>query len=224
MDLIRGGIGLLSRLSSIGLSEHAAREALSFMGSELALLRGVGDEVDRLRRHTDRIRSLLSDAEDRRYIDDAFVKQWLSGLRALLFDADDPLDLHNTLFLRPDPNPNRKRKRSWLALDRPLCRHRIGAQIAEIHKRLAEIAEGRKNFRLRPGYGRWRAPVGERRHRYQFPSSSSCERANDQRRWQASREGSDCPGADLRLEDGCPRSPHLRRRGDREDDARTIGV
>nr|CAD1829052.1 unnamed protein product [Ananas comosus var. bracteatus] len=94
-------------------------------------------------------------------MDDAFVKQWLSDLRALLFDADDTLDLHNTLFLRPDPNPNPNRKRSWLALDRPLCHHRIGAQIAEIHKRLAEIAEGRKNFLLRPGDGRRRAPVGE---------------------------------------------------------------
>ncbi|OAY76166.1 hypothetical protein ACMD2_24532 [Ananas comosus] len=106
-------------------------------------------------------------------MDDAFVKQWLSDLRALLFDADDPLDLHNTLFLRPDPNPNPNRKRSWLALDRPLCHHRIGAQIAEIHKRLAEIAEGRKNFHLRPGDGRRRAPVGGRRHCYQSPSSSS---------------------------------------------------
>lgn len=112
------------------------------------------------------------------------MKQWLSDLRALLFDADDTLDLHNTLFLRPDPNPNPNRKRSWLALDRPLCHHRIGAQIAEIHKRLAEIAEGRKNFLLRPGDGRRRAPVGGRRHCYQSPSFSSCERANDQRRWQ----------------------------------------
>ncbi|XP_038978145.1 putative disease resistance protein RGA3 [Phoenix dactylifera] len=168
---------LLSKAASIipKFPDKLVDWLVSLFQSEYSLIRGLEDEIDKLRRTRDRIHSLVTDAEERRYIEDDSVKRWLRELKEVAFAADELLDRHQTqLNLSPidqssgEAGPSRKRKRSWslhsLGLGHDpvlLQRRRLATQIAKIKERFDEIAEARKNLPLEAGDGRRRGRTGE---------------------------------------------------------------
>lgn len=126
----------------------------------------VEEEAEKLRRTEKRIRALLRDAEERRYIDDESVKLWLLELKSVAYDAETLLDRLTTFTAvarLESAEPSRKRKRSWLNLQLgPRQRWGLDAKITEINERLDEIARGRKRFKFQPGDAARRAQPGQR--------------------------------------------------------------
>ncbi|XP_038975750.1 putative disease resistance RPP13-like protein 1 [Phoenix dactylifera] len=168
---------LLSKAASIPnfLPDKLVDWLVSLAQSEYSLICGLEDEIHKLRRTRERIHSLLTDAEERRYIEDESVKRWLLELKDVAFAADELLDRQQTQLKLSsldqssrEAGPSRKRKRSWslhsLGLGHDpvlLQRRRLAIQIAKIKERFQEIAEARKNLRLEARDGRRRGRTGE---------------------------------------------------------------
>ncbi|KAF3342067.1 disease resistance protein RGA3 [Carex littledalei] len=140
--------------SGLGLAEKLVDKGVSILQSEVTRYRKVEEELGRLRRTSDRINSLLTDAEERRYIEDKSVMDWPSDLKSVSFDTDDLLDEYQTAINVHNVEPSRKRKRNQFELPSispewgPLQRRRFSSEIDKIDNRLDEIRRSRKNLRL----------------------------------------------------------------------------
>ncbi|KAG1370925.1 putative disease resistance RPP13-like protein 1 [Cocos nucifera] len=135
--------------------EKVAEWLFSLAQSEYSRISGLEDEIGKLRRTCERIHSLLTDAEERRYIEDDSVKRWLLELKDVAFAADELLDRHQTQLKLFSIHKSHKRKSSWslpflgIGHDSVLLQRRtLATQIAKINDRLEEINEHRKNLRL----------------------------------------------------------------------------
>ncbi|XP_072976243.1 putative disease resistance protein RGA3 [Typha angustifolia] len=156
------------------LSDKVADLVLSRFRDEVSLLRGLKEDIERLKRQARRIRNLLTDAEENRQIEDESVMHWLRELKGVAFDADELIDRYQTHLLvskQTNGDPSRKRKRSWLEFDvKLLKRRKIATQIADLDQRLKEIADSRQNFRWRSEDGR----RSESSQRQRLSRSAAC--------------------------------------------------
>ncbi|KAF0909745.1 hypothetical protein E2562_000074 [Oryza meyeriana var. granulata] len=160
-------ISWLEKLKSLsGVADKIGSFLLDLAWSKGTRLWNVEEEAEKLRRTEKRIRALLRDAEERRYIDDESVKLWLLELKAVAYDAETLLDRLTTFtaVARLDSaEPSRKRKRFWFTVQlSPRQRWGLDAKIADINERLDEIAKGRKRFKFQPGDAARRAHPGQR--------------------------------------------------------------
>ncbi|KAJ3682972.1 hypothetical protein LUZ60_013199 [Juncus effusus] len=151
--------------------EELIGRGFSILESEVSRYKSIEEELSRLRSTTDRIDSLLKDAE-RRHIQDDSVKDWLCKLKSVSFDFDDLLDSYQTALNVYNHNKNLSssngegpsRKRKWSSLEipfklisvpewGPLQRRRFGLEIEKIKKRLDDIAKERKDLSMRDSDG-----------------------------------------------------------------------
>ncbi|RCV45011.1 hypothetical protein SETIT_9G419800v2 [Setaria italica] len=172
---------LLKKISSaLGCWEKIGGAVLDTVYSTGLRLWNVEEEAEKLRRTEKRIRAVLTDAEQRRFIDDDFVKLWLQELRATAFDVDALLDRLTTMAAvsrMAAAETSRKRKRLWLNIDLGLRqRWELDAWIARINERLDEIEKGKRNLRLRPGDGRRTTPPLQQRQRFPEAAAHGDER------------------------------------------------
>ncbi|XP_062213756.1 putative disease resistance protein RGA3 [Phragmites australis] len=148
---------LLQKLSSaLGIPEKIGTAVFNILYSTGARLRNVEEEAGRLRRTEKRIRTLLMDAEQRRFVDHDSVKLWLRELRAAAFDVDALLDHLNTMTaesrMAAAAEASRKRKRSWPNVELSLRqRWELDGKITKINEYLDEINKGRENYRFQHG-------------------------------------------------------------------------
>ena len=147
--------------SALGLPEKVGGAVLDVLCSRGARLWNVEEEAGRLRRTKERIRAVLEDAEQRRFIDHDSVKLWLRELRAAAFDVDALLDRLGTitaaarLQAAAEHSRKRKRKRPWPSFELgPWRRWELDGKIANINERLDNINRDRKRYRLQAGDGR----------------------------------------------------------------------
>ncbi|MQM16042.1 hypothetical protein Taro_048996 [Colocasia esculenta] len=165
---LRSKVGLLSGLPD-KLYDKAFELAVSVVQSEISLQLGLEDELAELRRTERRISALLSDAEERRIIQDQAVLLWLADLKHVTLDAEDVIDefetrLHRSSSSRsraPPPlplgdSPGAARKRPWYAVASApspliLFRRRMATEIREIRERFNRISEDRQRLRLHRG-------------------------------------------------------------------------
>ncbi|XP_006651334.1 putative disease resistance protein RGA4 [Oryza brachyantha] len=156
----------LEMLKAKDITEKIGTFLFNLAWSKGTRLWNVEEEAEKLRRTEKRIRALLTDAEQRRYIDDESVKLWLLELKAVAYDAETLLDRLTTFTAvakLDSTEPSRKRKRSWLPVQLgPRQRWGLDAKIAEINERLDEIARGRRRFRFQQGDAARRAQPGQR--------------------------------------------------------------
>ncbi|KAJ3682971.1 hypothetical protein LUZ60_013198 [Juncus effusus] len=145
----------------------------SLVESEVTRFRNVEEEMDRLRRTCERINSLLTDAEERRYIEDNSVKHWLCELRSISFDSDDLLGEYQTALNVHKHNSSlasSSRKRKYFEIPHlslslspewgPIQRRKFSTAIDKINKKLDDINKARKNLRLRGADGAKRQRPG----------------------------------------------------------------
>ncbi|KAJ1297348.1 hypothetical protein BS78_01G368600 [Paspalum vaginatum] len=161
MDLLKNLLGdrpLKSILSNLDLPDKIGGKFFDVLYSWGARLWNVEEEADKLRRTKERIRAVLEDAEQRRFVDHDSVKLWLRELRAAAFDVDTLLDrlaTITTVSRLTAAEQSRKRKRAWPSVDLgPRQRWLLDEKIVKINDRLDEIYKDRKVFRLRAGDGR----------------------------------------------------------------------
>lgn len=149
---------LNSIFTSLGFPDKIGGKVFDALCSRGARLWNVEEEADRLRRTKERIRAVLEDAEQRRFIDHDSVRLWLRELRAAAFDVDALLDRLATITTASrlaDAERSRKRKRPWPSVDLGLLqRWKLDDKIVEINERLDEINKDRKRYRLLAGDGR----------------------------------------------------------------------
>ncbi|CAL4914177.1 unnamed protein product [Urochloa decumbens] len=162
---------LLKKLSSaVGVSEKIGGAVLDIVCSTGLRLWNVEEEAEKLRRTEKRIRAVLTDAEQRRFVDDDSVKLWLQELRATAFDVDALLDRISTMAAvsrMAAAETSRKRKRLWLNVDLGLRqRWELDAWIAKINERLDEIDKGRRSLKLQAGDGRRTAQPMQQQPRF----------------------------------------------------------
>ncbi|CAN6325359.1 unnamed protein product [Urochloa humidicola] len=173
MDRLKDLLGdrpLKGIFGALGLPEKIGGAVLDALCSRGARLWNVEEEADKLRRTKERIRAVLEDAEQRRFVDHDSVKLWLRELRAAAFDVDALLDRLATITaasrLAAAEQP-RKRKRPWASVELgPRQRWELDEKIAKINERLEEISKGRKRYRLQNGDGRRTAPQPMQRERF----------------------------------------------------------
>ncbi|CAL4939171.1 unnamed protein product [Urochloa decumbens] len=173
MDRLKDLLGdrpLKGIFGALGLPEKIGGAVLDALCSRGARLWNVEEEADKLRRTKDRIRAVLEDAEQRRFVDHDSVKLWLRELRATAFDVDALLDRLATITaasrLAAAEQP-RKRKRPWPSVELgPRQRWKLDEKIAEINGRLDEISKERKRYRLQAGDGRRTAAQPMQRPRF----------------------------------------------------------
>ncbi|XP_078154058.1 putative disease resistance protein RGA3 [Carex rostrata] len=140
--------------SAPGLAEKVVDKGCSLVESGVTRYWNVEEELGRLRRTSVRINSLLTDAEERRYIEDKSVMDWLSDLKSVSFDTDDLLDEYQTAINVHKVEPSRKRKRNRFELPSispewdPFQRSKFASEINKINNRYEEILKNRKNLRL----------------------------------------------------------------------------
>ncbi|XP_078160387.1 putative disease resistance protein RGA3 [Carex rostrata] len=148
--------------SSPGVADKVLDVAEKVVDKGLSLVTrywNVEEDLGRLRRKSSHIYYLLTDAEDRRNIEDESIINWLNRLKSVSFDTDDLLDEYQTSVKVHKHSTNvaasHKRKRFPIEFPSigpvlgPIQRRRFTSQIDAIDSRLAEIAESRKNLRLR---------------------------------------------------------------------------
>ncbi|XP_073111462.1 putative disease resistance protein RGA3 [Elaeis guineensis] len=151
-------------------------DGLSWAYSSLSRLLNVEADLKNLRDTVDRIRALLKDFEDTRFIEDGNVRLWLSELKDIAFDAEDLFDefqtrvnvskLQASAAGAGDGGRSRKRKRPWHSVSvNPvwLLSWKISRKIAEIREKYRAIDEDRKTLHHREGESRRRAEVREER-------------------------------------------------------------
>lgn len=150
----------LAKIKSVPvLAEKGVDKGLSLLASEVTRNLNVDEELDRLRRTSRHINSLLIDAEERRYIEDNLVKEWLRDLKSVSFDTDDLLDEYQTAFNvhKHSTSVAPSRKRKWYQIQFPSFgpkwhihqRRKFASAIDKIDKRFEEIAKSRRTLRLR---------------------------------------------------------------------------
>lgn len=161
---------LKSVFTALGLPDKiggAVIDALCYRGVRLW---NVEEEADKLRRTKERIRAVLEDAEQRRFIDHDSVRLWLRELRAVAFDVDALLDRLGTITAvsrLAAAEQSRKRKRLWPSVELgPRQRWELDEKIAKINERLDEINTGRKWYRLQAGDGTRTASQPTQRPRF----------------------------------------------------------
>ncbi|KAJ3682969.1 hypothetical protein LUZ60_013196 [Juncus effusus] len=173
-----GKIASLASLSSIPgkavetVVEKVVGGTYSLVESEVTRFKNVEEEMERLKRTCERINSLLTDAEERRYIEDDNVKLWLCELRSISFDSDDLLGEYQTalsIYKHNSSQAGSSRKRkyldalpslSWSPEWGPLQRRKFSTAIDKINKKLDDINNARKNLRLRGADGTMRQRPG----------------------------------------------------------------
>ncbi|PWZ54896.1 putative disease resistance protein RGA4, partial [Zea mays] len=173
MDWLSSMLGdrpLKSVFTALGLPDKiggAVIDALCYRGVRLW---NVEEEADKLRRTKERIRAVLEDAEQRRFIDHDSVRLWLRELRAVAFDVDALLDRLGTITAvsrLAAAEQSRKRKRLWPSVELgPRQRWELDEKIAKINERLDEINTGRKWYRLQAGDGTRTASQPTQRPRF----------------------------------------------------------
>jgi hypothetical protein len=162
---------LLKKLvSALGFADKIGGAVVDMLYSTGTRLWNVEEEAEKLRRTETRIRAVLTDAEQRRFVDDDFVKLWLQELRASAFDVDALLDRLGTMAAvsrLAAAEPSRKRKWPSLNVDLGLRqRWELDALIARINERLDEIGKGKRRYRLQAGDGRRTAAPPMQRPRF----------------------------------------------------------
>ncbi|KAJ4764355.1 Disease resistance protein RGA2 [Rhynchospora pubera] len=142
--------------------EKALDIGCSVFQSEVSRYKNVEEGLGRLKRTSERIDSLLTDAEERRHIDDVSVKKWLRDLKSVSFNTDDLLDTYQTAL-----NVHKKRKRyqinfpSLLPELGPFQRRRFAAEIDKVDNKLEEISKSRQTLRLRGTDGAKKQATGQ---------------------------------------------------------------
>ena len=161
MDRLSNMLGdrpLKSIFAALGLPDKIGGAVIDALCSRGARLWNVEEEADKLRRTKERIRAVLEDAEQRRFVDHDSVRLWLRELRAAAFDVDALLDRLGTVTAvsrLAAAEQSRKRKRLWPSVELgPRQRWELDDKIAQINERLDEINRGRKRYRLQAGDGR----------------------------------------------------------------------
>jgi hypothetical protein len=149
---------LKSIFTALGLPDKIGGAVIDALCSRGARLWNVEEEADKLRRTKERIRAVLEDAEQRRFVDHDSVRLWLRELRAAAFDVDALLDRLGTITAvsrLAAAEQSRKRKRLWPCVELgPRQRWELDDKISQINERLDEINRGRKRYRLQAGDGR----------------------------------------------------------------------
>ncbi|XP_062211099.1 putative disease resistance protein RGA3 [Phragmites australis] len=156
MDRLRPYMGPLRELSTaLGIPEQIGTAVFSILYSTGGRLLKVEDGAGKLRRTEERIRALLTDSEQRRFVDHDSVKLWLRELRATAFDVDALLDRLNTISRMATAEQSRKRRRPWPNVELgPRQRWELDGKIININERLDEIYKSRKRYRFQAGDGR----------------------------------------------------------------------
>ncbi|KAJ3682973.1 hypothetical protein LUZ60_013200 [Juncus effusus] len=127
----------------------------SHASSVINLISSLQEETDKLRRTMERIGATLTDAEQRRNVENEKVKLWLRELKGAYFDADAILDHYRThLSIYKTNNNSRKRKRGLAPsissdFSALLQKREFATQISKIKQRLDEIYEDRKKYALK---------------------------------------------------------------------------
>jgi hypothetical protein len=182
--LHRVAMDLLKKLvSALGFADKIGGSVVDMLYSTGTRLWNVEEEVEKLRRTEKRIRAVLTDAEQRRFVDDEFFKLWLQEHRAAGFDVNALLDRLGTMAAvsrLAAAEPSRKRKRLPLNVDLGLRqRWELDALIARINERNDEIDKGRRRYRLEAGDGRRTAPPPMQRPRFLEAAAHREERLID---------------------------------------------
>ncbi|KAL6902226.1 hypothetical protein ACP4OV_005102 [Aristida adscensionis] len=139
--------------SALGFPEKIGAAVFDALCSKGARLMNVEEEAAKLRRTEERIRALLTDAEQRRFVEHDSVRLWLRELRAAAFDVDALLDRLSTAAaasrMAATAEPSRKRKLPWPSVELgPRQRWELDGKITKINERLDEIYKARKSFRF----------------------------------------------------------------------------
>ncbi|KAI0531391.1 hypothetical protein KFK09_000945 [Dendrobium nobile] len=114
--------------------------------AEEARLQAVESDLQKLNSTRERILALLSDAEERRYIEDDSVLRWLRDLKAVAFDAEDVYDEFRT-YETLSETPIDRRGKCWREFDR----RDFADRIQKIKEEYERIVKEKKDLRLRRG-------------------------------------------------------------------------
>ncbi|KAH0470640.1 hypothetical protein IEQ34_000363 [Dendrobium chrysotoxum] len=114
--------------------------------AEKARLQAVESELQKLNSTRERILALLSDAEERRYIEDDGVHRWLRDLKAVAFDTEDVYDEFRT-YEKLSETPIDRRGKCWRKFDRRDFANRI----QKIREEYERVVKERKDLRLQRG-------------------------------------------------------------------------
>ncbi|KAL8504779.1 hypothetical protein ACS0TY_016096 [Phlomoides rotata] len=128
----------------------------SLIQSEIALIRGVGKEMDKLSNTLTTIQKVLEDAEDKQF-QNKLIQDWLSKLNSLAYEIEDILDECAAEVSR------QKRRGAMFNLKfRILFKHKMGKKIKEVVEKLDALAADRHRFQLQEVVVRldWRRQTG----------------------------------------------------------------
>lgn len=131
---------------------------VEFVEERVVTVLGVKDEVERLQKKMERIKSVLQDAERKR-IQSAAVADWVRELKDVVYDADDIIDrcrLEGGKLLgdQPSASTTSRSVRSNLLLSSFSCcfsvsfRHEIGDKIKKLNQRLEDITKDMSGLNL----------------------------------------------------------------------------
>ncbi|XP_020579846.1 putative disease resistance RPP13-like protein 1 [Phalaenopsis equestris] len=120
---------------------------------ELTMQMGLTVDVNKLQLNLEKLQCFLKDAEKKR-IEDASTNLWLKQSKDVMYDIEDVLDEYHALHLSrsgahdnsgSSSTPTHRRpykevcRSIRLHFKKPVSKHNIGVQIAELNKRLTEI-------------------------------------------------------------------------------------
>ncbi|XP_026432400.1 putative disease resistance protein RGA4 [Papaver somniferum] len=122
-------------------------KVLTYCSDEIALVRGVKGELEKLSEKLELIDAVLHDAEKRQVENDRLVRLWLKKLKDVAYDAEDIL---NELQYR-DLRCKMKNVSIFLRLlpSKPFgfgCK--IAHKIKDVHRKLVEITQGMEKFKF----------------------------------------------------------------------------
>ncbi|XP_022150756.1 LOW QUALITY PROTEIN: putative disease resistance protein RGA3 [Momordica charantia] len=126
----------------------------SFAGQELALLWGVVNELDKLKRMLSAIQAVVLDAEEQQFKSHA-VKDWISKLKDALYDIEDLFDelSYATLRMQVMARDNRRKTYKQVCMffskSNPIAfALKMGHKIKAIRERLADIGIEKTQFKF----------------------------------------------------------------------------
>ncbi|KAL0929076.1 hypothetical protein M5K25_001016 [Dendrobium thyrsiflorum] len=114
--------------------------------AEEARLQAVESDLQKLNSTRERILALLSDAEERRYIEDDSVHRWLRDLKAVAFDTEDVYEEFH-IYKTLSETPIDGRGNCWRKFDR----RDFADRIQKITEEYDRVVKGRKDLRLQRG-------------------------------------------------------------------------